>query len=160
MTASHWMQIAALASALAMTGAAIAQDTVPSTTTGNGVSAYGMEAPSAGAIVTPEDKASGMGKKDVRDQNDVANEDASSSSGNTTNDDASSGKPGPVNDDESSVNPGPANDHPSIINRETSPGPVLDRDDASRRGEDRSAPLGTGLGARPGAMGPDDMRGQ
>jgi hypothetical protein len=158
MTASHWMQIAALASGLAMTGAAIAQDTDPSATTGNGVSAYGMEAPLAGAIVTPEDKASGMGKKDVRDQNGVANEDAQSSSGNMTND-ASSVHPGPANDDES-INPGPANDDQSIINPETSPGFVIDGDDASRRGDDRSAPLGAGLDARPGAMGRDDMRGQ
>jgi hypothetical protein len=169
MTASHWMQIAALASGLAMTGAAIAQDTDPSATTGNGVSAYGMEAPLAGAIVTPEDKASGMGKKDVRDQNGVANEDAQSSSGNMTND-ASSVHPGPANDDESSVNlgpandesinPGPANDDQSIINPETSPGFVIDGDDASRRDNDRLGQPGTGLDARPGAMGPDDMRGQ
>ena len=64
MTASHWMQIAALTSALGLAGAAIAQNTEGSTSSGDGasVSGSGMDTPSAGALVMPEDKALGMGQ--------------------------------------------------------------------------------------------------
>ena len=65
MTARHWMQIAALTSALGLTGAAIAQDTNATTTTdSSSLSSYWMDTPSSGAIVTPADKAAGMGKGD------------------------------------------------------------------------------------------------
>ena len=68
MTARHWMQIAAMTSALGLTGVAIAQSAEGTTSTEvrGGVSASGMDTPSSGAIVTPEDKALGMGQDNVR----------------------------------------------------------------------------------------------
>ena len=64
MTARHWVQIVALGSAFGLTGAAIAQNTEGTSTTGDraSASAFGMDTPSAGAIVTPADKALGMGR--------------------------------------------------------------------------------------------------
>jgi hypothetical protein len=64
MTAMHWMQIAALTSPLGLAGTAVAIDTDGTTSTDNGISASspGIDTPSSGAIVTPDDKAMGLGK--------------------------------------------------------------------------------------------------
>jgi hypothetical protein len=68
MTAGHWIRIVTLTSALAVIGGALAQNTDRATRADDesGVATYGTEPPSAGAIVTPEDKALGMGKEDAR----------------------------------------------------------------------------------------------
>ena len=101
MTPRHWMQIAALSSALGLTGAAIAQDMNRTTDTDDGSGVSVNEAPASGAIIMPEDKAAGLGKNDepARSRNDAANDDTSRS-----NDDMSI-NPGPSNDD-MSINPG------------------------------------------------------
>ena len=115
MTARHWMQIAALTSALGV-GAAIAHD--PDGTTSaddrSSMSGYGMDAPASGAIVTPADKAAGMGQDEQagRANGDVDGDAAKSS---TSNDDTSSVTPGPSNDDDSSVN-APSNDDEANVN--------------------------------------------
>jgi hypothetical protein len=57
MTLKDWMQILTLTSTLALGGIAAADDT-KATSPDIGAS----DSPSAGAIVTPEDKALGMGK--------------------------------------------------------------------------------------------------
>ena len=106
MTARHWMQIAALTSALGLAGAAIAHD--PDGTTSaddrSSMSDYGMDAPASGAIVTPADKAAGMGQDEQagRANGDVDGDTAKSS---TSNGDTSRASPGPSNDEDSSVNP-------------------------------------------------------
>jgi hypothetical protein len=105
------MQIAALTSAFGLTGAATAQNTEGTTSSGDRGSILnsGMDTPSAGAIVTPDDKALGMGQEKERTGD--ANENSSSS-----NDDELNVNPEPLNDDESSVNPGPSNDDESSVN--------------------------------------------
>ena len=111
MTAKHWMQIAALTSALGLTGAAIAQNTEGTTSSSDRgtIMNPGMDAPSSGAIVTPEDKALGMGQD--KERNGDTNEDSSWS-----DDDELSVNPEPSTDDESSVNPGPSSDNESSVN--------------------------------------------
>ena len=111
MTARHWMHIAALTSALGLAGAAIAQNTEGSTSSGDraSVSGSGMETPSAGAIVTPEDKALGMGLDKA--PNGDANDNAPSSS-----DDELLVHPGPSSDDRLSVHRGSSSDDESSIN--------------------------------------------
>lgn len=107
MTAKHWIQILTLTSALAVTGTAAADDMKPTRPDSrNGVA----DTPSAGAIVTPEDKALGMGKdhegksrSGERDADESPNDNASSDEGLTVD-------PGRSNDDASSVNPGPSDD--------------------------------------------------
>src|SRR5947209_2875529 len=71
MTARHWMQIVALTSALGLTGTAVAADTDGSTSTDDrsSTSGPGMDTPSSGAIVTPEDKALGLGKEQAGNRN-------------------------------------------------------------------------------------------
>src|SRR3954447_12304043 len=87
MTARHWMQVVALASALALTGTAVAADTDGSTSTADrsGTSSPAIDTPSSGAIVTPEDKAMGLGKAQAGNRNDDVRGDTS-----TMNDDTSS----------------------------------------------------------------------
>ena len=110
MTAKNWIQILALTSALSLTGTAAADDMKPtSPDSRDGV----RDTPSAGAIVTPEDKALGMGKHNEgnessdRDADESSNDNASSDEGMTVN-------PGRSDDDKSSVNPGPSNDDNAI----------------------------------------------
>ncbi|HKU87909.1 MAG TPA: hypothetical protein VJV77_16355 [Casimicrobiaceae bacterium] len=109
MTVRHWMQIAALTSALGLTGAAIAQNTEGTTSTGDRATTSGsdMDSPSAGALVTPEDKALGMGQGKAGSG--VLNGDADQNE-STPNDDELNVDPGPSNDDEFSVSPGPSKD--------------------------------------------------
>ena len=132
MTARHWMQIAALTSAMGLTGAAIAQNTEGTTVPDDrgSVSRYGTDTPSSGAIVTPGDKARGMGRDDARGS--VRNDDAA--------DDASRSDDGALR-----VNPGPSAD----------PDDALRRDD-----ENQASPPMTGSDARPNDMGPGSARGQ
>jgi hypothetical protein len=173
MKARHWMQIAALTSALGLAGAATAQNTDATTTTdSSSVSSYGMDTPSAGAIVTPADKAAGMGKPDrASSPNGDVDEDTSASS--PSNGDTLSVNPGPSNDEDSSVSP-PSNDdeisvNPSNLDRDDnatrygtrSPsGSMIEHDRTSRLDEDRSAPARIGSDVRPGDMGPADVRGE
>ena len=104
MTARHWMQIAALTSALGLTGAAVAQNTEGTTSTQDRASTSSsvIDTPSAGAIVTPEDKALGMGQDKARSG--VPKDNESSVDPGRSSDDESILKPGSSNDDESSVN--------------------------------------------------------
>lgn len=117
MKATQWMKIAALACAVGVTGTAMAHDTDRTTDTDTrAVSSYGMDAPSAGAIVTPEDKALGLGKD--REQaarlSGGANE-ASTANDNASRDDALGVDPGPSSDHGASTNPGPSKDDESRI---------------------------------------------
>jgi hypothetical protein len=86
MTATNWMQIAALASALGLAGTevAIAVDGTTSTDS-RSASSPGMDTPSSGAIVTPEDKAMGLGKHndDAGNRNGDVNEDTSTPNDNS-----------------------------------------------------------------------------
>lgn len=95
MTIRHWMRIAALTSALGLTGAAIAQNTRDATSP---VDRGGSDTPSSGAIVTPQDKALRMGKDDARAGN----------SDGAMNDDRSIISPRQSNDEGPNVNPGPS----------------------------------------------------
>lgn len=128
MTARHWMQIAALTSALGLAGAAIAHD--PDGTTSaddrSSMSGYGMDAPASGAIVTPADKAAGMGRDEQagRANGDV---DGDTTRSSNSNDDTSSAGAGPSNDEDWSVNPPSNDDEPS-----GNPGSA-DRDDNAAR---------------------------
>ena len=125
MTARHWMQIAALTSTLGLTGAAIAQNTEGTTSSGDTTSrtSPGMDTPSAGAIVTPEDKALGMGKDNARggvrngdaNENESTSNDEDSSNPKSSGDDEMSVNPGPSDDEESSVHPGPSDDDESSV---------------------------------------------
>jgi hypothetical protein len=134
MTARHWMQIAALTAALGLTGAAIAQNTEGTTSTDDRASTRSSsDTPSAGAIVTPEDKALGMGQKKQRhgEGNERAsppNDDELSVNPGASRDAAMSVNPGPSSDDESSIKPGPSDDDELRVN----PG--------SSKGEDLPAP--------------------
>ena len=115
MTARHWMQIAALSFALGLTGAAIAQNTEGTTSSEDraGISNSAIDAPSAGAIVTPEDNALGMGQdKERRGVPGDADEDESLSNGDrlnanpgTSGDEGLINNPGITDDDEMSVHP-------------------------------------------------------
>ena len=147
MTARHWMQIAALTSTLGLTGAAIAQNTEGTTSGGDPTSRASPDTPSAGAIVTPEDKALGMGQDNERSgvRNGDANENES-----TSNDDDSSINPESSGDDEMSVNPGSSNDDESSVH----PGPSND-DDSSV-----IPPPRTGFDANPGTTGAGSQRGR
>ena len=66
MTARHWMPAAAFTVACGLAGSAVAFDTSRTTSTDllDNPSVLGFDTPSAGAIVTPEDKAIGLGKED------------------------------------------------------------------------------------------------
>jgi hypothetical protein len=66
MTARHWMPAAAFTVAWGLAGSALAFDTSQATSTDllDNPSVLGFDTPSAGAIVTPEDKAMGLGKED------------------------------------------------------------------------------------------------
>ena len=99
MTSRHWMQAVALASVLGLTGTAIANDT-DRTTSSDDRWTYGMDTPSSGAIVTPEDKAAGMGEDNehARNRNGDGDDHAAPSNEN------------PSNDEQLIVNPGPSND--------------------------------------------------
>ena len=111
MTAKNWIQILTLTSALALTGTTAADDmkaTSPDTRDG------ARETPSAGAIVTPEDKAVGMGKDNERKSR-SGDRDDEASNDNASSDEGLSVDPGRSHDEESSVNPGPSNDDDSIV---------------------------------------------
>jgi len=161
MTARHWMQVAALTSTLGLAGAAIAQNTEGTTSTEYTASELtsGMDPPSSGAIVTPEDKALGMGQDN--EQAGHRNGDLNDDTSNTLNNDDLSISPGAPNDDESSVNPGRADmDRASPrYGTPASPG-VMDRDGTSTLDERDSTPARTGSQVHPGDMGPGDVRGQ
>jgi hypothetical protein len=128
----HWMQIAALASALGLAGTTVAIDTDATPSTGDRSSASSpvVETPSAGAIVTPEDKAMGLGK-------------------------------GSSNDEASSINPGRADmdDTSPRYGTPASPG-GMDGDIALPQDESQPAPARTGSDVRPGDMGPANVRGE
>ena len=117
MTPRHWMQVAALASVLGLTGTAIANDTDRTTRSDDrsGGSTYGMDTPSSGAIVTPEDKAAGMGadNEHARNRNGDGDDDAATSNENTSNDEQLSVNPGPSTDEQLSINPRPGTDDAS-----------------------------------------------
>jgi len=167
MRANHWLQVAALASALGMTGAAIAQGVDRSTSTGIGITAATGESPAAGAIVMPQDRAMLNNDNDrAQDRNGNFNDDTSAS-----NDDRLSVNPGPSRD-AMSVNPRESNDDMSVdpgraetdrdalrydttgASRPSSTGEVapLDDNEATR--------AKTGSDAQPGDMGPANMRGE
>jgi hypothetical protein len=167
MRANHWLQVAALASALGMTGPAIAQGVDRSTSTGNGVTAATGESPAAGAIVMPQDRAMLNNDNDrAEDRNGNFNDDTSAS-----NDDRLSVNPGPSRDS-MSVNPRESNDDMSVdpgraetdrdalryvatgASRPSSTGEVAPLDD------NEATPARTGSDVQPGDMGPADMRGE
>jgi hypothetical protein len=163
MTARHLMQIAALVSALGLTGTAVAVDRYGTTSADDrtSTSSSAMDAPSSGAIVTPEDKAMGLGTHDEHagNRNGDVEDDTSMLNGNTSNDDESSVTPGPR--DAELSNPGRAD-----MDR-APPGyaaPALpsgtDRDSTSTLDENMSAPARTGSDVQPGDMGPGNVRGQ
>ena len=176
MTPAHWMQIAALTSALGLSGAAIAQDMNRTTVTDDRSGVSTNEAPLSGAIVTPEDKAAGMGKGDEhgRDGNGAANDDASRSKddiginpGPSSDDMAID--PGTANDDMIS-SPGTANDHMILSPRRgdtdndvprlgtpASPGPATNRDNAPR--PDLGEAPSTDANVRPGDREPGNAGG-
>jgi hypothetical protein len=145
MKATHWMQIAALTAAMGLTGTAMAQRVGQATgdDARSGVSAN--EAPLAGAIVTPEDKALGMGKHDVTtpSRNGTREDDAS-----RANDDIRV-NPGTSSDD-MSVNPGPVRDDMNVD-------PRAPHDGTSGTPGGAAAP---GSNVQPRDIGPRDMRGQ
>ena len=127
MTPRHLLWIAALTSAFGVSGAAIAQDMDRTTVTGlGGVN----ESPAAGAIVTPEDKAAGLGKNDAQatNRNGVREDDASSANNDV------------------SVNPGASSDDMAI--------------DPGRSHDDVSVNPGAAPHVPPADMGPGNLRGQ
>jgi hypothetical protein len=138
------MQLVALTSALSLVGGAIAQDVNRTITDDTGAASI-HEAPAAGAIVTPEDKAAGMGKHDGQAGN--RSDDTS-----TANDDISV-NPGSSGDD-ITVNPGTTNDDISI-----SPDRDNDARVAPSRGN-RDDTSNTAGQVRPSDMGPGNLRGQ
>lgn len=174
MTARHWMQIAALTSALGLTGAAIAQDTNATTTTdSSSLSSYWMDTPSSGAIVTPADKAAGMGKGDDQASTRNGDVDEGASASSRSSDDTLSVNPGPSKDEDSSVSPPSSDDEMSVnpghVDRDDNAAryrtrlpsdATIDRGSVSRLDEDRPAPARIGSDAEPGDMGPGDLRGQ
>jgi hypothetical protein len=105
------MRVAALAAPLVLTGTAMARDldSASGTHDRGSVSSYGHEAPSAGALVTPEDKALGMGQEDARAGDRHVDGDASMWS-----DDAAKVAPAPSNDDVG-VDPRPSTDDASSV---------------------------------------------
>lgn len=127
------MQITALTAALGLTGVAIAQNTEGATSPLDRGTIAGPETdtPSSGAIVTPQDKALGMGKDDARAGN----------GGSEMSDDASRSK-----DDGSIINPGQSHDEGSTV----TPAPSNDDDSIS--------PRRTGSDARPGDREPRSAR--
>lgn len=161
------MKVAALASAIGLTGTAIAQNTDRATSNDDRSSASGQsESPSSGAIVTPEDKALGMGKSGSA----VGNGEDDTS---TSNDDALSVNPGPSNDEGVSVDPGQSSDEDMSVNParpdadQASPSlatpasrdAITNGDGAIRNEENEpSPPMGSDV--QPGDMGPGSMRGQ
>jgi hypothetical protein len=166
MQGRHWIEIVALTSALGLTGTAIAQGMNPTTGTVDRSGVSADESPSSGAIITPEDKAAGMGRNDehARSRDGAANDDTSRS-----NDDMSV-NPGPSSDD-MSVNPGAESDEMSVnpdrgdgsdsstrYGTPASSGSVVKRGDAAEADEDESA--SSRSHGRPGDMGPQDNRGQ
>jgi hypothetical protein len=165
MTAMPWLQIAALTSALGLTGTAVAIDTDGTTSTDKRSSASSpdMDTPSSGAIVMPEDKAMGLGKHNEHagNRNGDVNDDTTTLNDNTSNDDELGINPGPSNDEELSVNPGRADmdDASPRYGTPTTPG-VKERDSMSTLDENESAPARTGSDVQPGDMGPGNVRGE
>lgn len=153
MNARHWMQIAALSSAMGLMGSAIAQNSEGITNLDDSSNASSTTAPSSGAIVTPQDKALDMGKDNARtgDGNAMDDDDASTSRGDTIN-------PGPSKDEGLTVNPGQSPDEEMTVNpgerganedaAPSSPNLLADPDDESRQ----SSPPRTG--SEVGDMGP------
>ncbi|HET7910429.1 MAG TPA: hypothetical protein VFL49_00205 [Pseudolabrys sp.] len=129
MTARNWIHIVALSSAFGLAGAAIAQNTEGTTSTEDraGMTSPGAETPSAGAIVTPEDKARGMGQDSERSGilDNGVDESAPGS-----DDDASGSSPAPLNGDDSSANPGASEDQQMGID----PGPSSDDESSADPG--------------------------
>ena len=72
-----------------------------------------MDTPSAGAIVTPQDKALGMGQDKGKS---VVRDDDADRNKSVPNDDERSVNPGPSHDDELSINPGLSNNEESSVN--------------------------------------------
>ena len=173
MTARHWMQIAALTSALGLTGAAIAQDTNATTTTdSSSLSSYWMDTPSSGAIVTPADKAAGMGKGDDQASTRNGDVDEGASASSRSSDDTLSVNPGPSKDEDSSVSPPSSDDemsvYPGNADRDdnaarygipSSPSSKMNRDRAARFG-DESAPAKAGSDVQPDDIGPGGVPGE
>ena len=168
MRASHWIQVVALASGLGVTGAAIAQDTDRTTSTGNAITAATGESPAAGAIVMPEDRAMLNNDNDqAPGRNGDFNGDAS-----TSNDDGLSVDPGPSRDemsvdpngsnDDMSVDPGRAESDRNALRYDTTgtSRPFTNRDGVAPLDENGAAPARTGSDIQPGAMGPANMRGE
>jgi hypothetical protein len=122
MRANHWVKVVALASALGMTGAAIAQTTDRPTSTDSGITAATGESPAVGAIVMPQDRVM-LNNDDDRTQN-RTNDDTA-----VSNDDRSSVDPGPSRD-AMSIDPGGPSDGSGIV-----PGRSESDRDASMRGE-------------------------
>ena len=112
MRARHYIQMAALISALGLTSAAMAQNTEGTTSPVDRGSLSGSipDTPSSGAIVTPQDKALRMGKDDARAGN--GNDDLRGDS-STSNDDRSIIDPGQSKDQGLMMDPGPTNDEQS-----------------------------------------------
>ncbi|HJU24695.1 MAG TPA: hypothetical protein VJ891_19500 [Casimicrobiaceae bacterium] len=152
------MEIAALASALGLSGTAVAQTTYGTTGTDDRgtVSSYGAESPSSGAIVTPEDKAFGMGKDDEEARNQNGDEDTSSD--NASNDDEMDVDPEASTDQDLNVDRGHAD---AADTDEASPSYVPPAaPDSLTDGDNASVPPRTGSDVQPGDMGPGNVRGQ
>lgn len=161
MNGRHWMQIAALASALGLTGGAVAQNSEGTTNPDDRSNASSADAPSSGAIVTPQDKALDMGKDNARagDGNAMNDDNASPSKGDTvnpgrSNDEGLTVNPGQSTDEEISVSPGePSADEDAVP---SFPHSLAEPDDESRQ----ASPPRTGSDVEPGDMGPGSVRGQ
>lgn len=105
MTARHWMPAAALALAWGLTGSAVAFDTNETTSTDllDNPSVLGFDTPSSGAIVTPEDKAMGLGKDNgqagdrAADAHSLSASDANDSGPPRTGSEVQAGDMGPHN---------------------------------------------------------------
>ena len=152
MKATHWTQIAALTAALGLTGAAIAQNTEGRTSTPDraSISSSAIDTPSSGAIVTPEDKALGMGQDNAREGTRNGDDDAAMS-----NDDALSVNPPPADDEDSSIDPGESNDEDLSVD------PPRPRDCALIGDADNKAcPPRTGSDVQPSDMRSGSVRGE
>jgi hypothetical protein len=146
-----------LTSALGFAATAIARDTNPPMVDHDRSGVSAKEAPSSGAIVTPEDKASGFGKHDERagrgidDDTSTANGDMSVNPGSSSDD--MSVNPGPSSDD-MNVNPGPSGDDMNV-----NPGPSSDDMNVNPGRAERND-TSTASHERPADMGPGNLRGQ
>jgi hypothetical protein len=114
MTTRHWIEVATLVSAMAVTGAAIAQDTDRPTSPDRRSSASGKEAPASGAIVMPDDVVKPDRAPTLGDDNTRAGDRSGVFEDNSTaNGDRLSVDPGPSNDD-MTVDPGRPSDETSV----------------------------------------------